>query len=62
MAGDDGQAPAVFFDRGIPELTGYMRMIGRPVPVTATNPGAACWHYESWDRRPDRPSGCQTPS
>jgi predicted ATPase len=33
MAEDDGRAPAVFFDRGIPELTGYMRMIGRPVPA-----------------------------
>jgi len=29
---EDIQARAVFFDRGIPELTGYMRMIGRPVP------------------------------
>jgi predicted ATPase len=30
---EDSQARAVFFDRGIPELTGYMRMIGRPVPA-----------------------------
>jgi predicted ATPase len=26
-------ADAVFFDRGIPELTGYLRMLGRPVPA-----------------------------
>jgi predicted ATPase len=32
MAQDD-EGTAVFFDRGIPELTGYMRMIGRPVPA-----------------------------
>jgi len=32
IAADDA-APAVFFDRGIPELTGYMRLIGRPVPA-----------------------------
>ncbi|MDR2987491.1 MAG: AAA family ATPase [Nocardiopsaceae bacterium] len=26
-------APAIFFDRGIPELTGYYRMLGIPVPA-----------------------------
>ncbi len=26
-------AQAVFFDRGIPELAGYLRMLGRPVPA-----------------------------
>jgi predicted ATPase len=31
MAAQDA-APAVFFDRGIPELTGYLRMLRRPVP------------------------------
>jgi predicted ATPase len=30
---EDGGADAVFFDRGIPELPWYMRMIGRPVPA-----------------------------
>jgi predicted ATPase len=29
-------APAVFFDRGIPELTGYYRMLGMPVPAHVT--------------------------
>jgi predicted ATPase len=29
-------APAVFFDRGIPELTGYYRMRGMPVPAHVT--------------------------
>ena len=32
MAEED-PAPAVFFDRGIPELTGYYRMLGLPVPA-----------------------------
>ena len=30
---EDCEAAAVVFDRGIPELTGYMRMIGQPVPA-----------------------------
>jgi predicted ATPase len=30
------QAPAIFFDRGIPELTGYYRMLGMPVPAHVT--------------------------
>lgn len=29
-------ARAIFFDRGIPELTGYYRMLGMPVPVHVT--------------------------
>lgn len=29
-------APAIFFDRGIPELTGYYRMLGMPVPAHVT--------------------------
>lgn len=29
----DDPAAAVFFDRGVPELTGYYRLIGRPVPA-----------------------------
>ncbi|MGI9006257.1 MAG: AAA family ATPase [Streptosporangiaceae bacterium] len=33
---EDEPAPAVFFDRGIPELTGYFRLIGRPVPAHMT--------------------------
>lgn len=32
LAGQD-PAPAVFFDRGIPELTGYFLMRGMPVPA-----------------------------
>jgi predicted ATPase len=28
--------PAIFFDRGIPELTGYYRMLGMPVPAHVT--------------------------
>lgn len=30
---EETAAPAVFFDRGIPDLTGYMRLLGRPVPA-----------------------------
>ncbi len=30
---EEEPGPAIFFDRGIPELTGYMRMLGRPVPA-----------------------------
>jgi predicted ATPase len=33
---DQDPAPAVFFDRGIPELTGYYRMLGMPVPAHVT--------------------------
>jgi predicted ATPase len=29
-------AAAIFFDRGIPELTGYYRMLGMPVPAHVT--------------------------
>lgn len=32
----DDPAAAVFFDRGIPELTGYYRLTGRPVPAHVT--------------------------
>lgn len=35
MAGQES-APAVFFDRGIPELTGYYRMRGMAVPAHVT--------------------------
>jgi len=30
---EDGGVSAVFFDRGIPELPWYMRMMGRPAPA-----------------------------
>ncbi len=30
---EEEPARAVFFDRGIPELSGYLRMLGRPVPA-----------------------------
>jgi predicted ATPase len=28
-----GQAGLVFFDRGIPDVVGYLRLLGRPVPL-----------------------------
>jgi predicted ATPase len=34
---EEDPAPAIFFDRGIPELTGYYRMLGMPVPAHVTS-------------------------
>ena len=39
-------AAAIFFDRGIPELTGYYRMLGMPVPAHVTA-AAQVFRYRS---------------
>jgi predicted ATPase len=32
-AAERDPAPAIFFDRGVPDIAGYMRLLGWPVPA-----------------------------